>query len=537
MLCSMETLYAKNRQRMEDLVPFNYYTYILVQKNCNLHSLKSKFPDFIDKTMGAILKASGVKIEFFLQPLEKIHLHSNLEYDTGNSDIKYVYIFSAIAGFILLIAIINFMNLATARSVNRSKEVGIRKVLGSSRGCLVNQFLTESTLYSVISLIISILLAKLAAPLLRSVSGSNFELNFSQFPWLLPVFILLALFTGFTAGCYPAFFLSAFRPIQVLRSRVTKENRSITFRNTLVVVQFTISIILILGTVIINRQLSYMKNTGLGFDKERVAVISIRNSNVMKTAEAFKNRLSNYTGISTVGISSHVPGLTPFVEPVFPEGGIEGQSQLLRTMDIDYEFIPAMGLLISEGRNFSRDHTSDPDNSVIINEAAALQFGWDDPVGKKLQFLQGSDMQSRNSKTVIAVVEDFHTMSLHNVIEPLFFSCMGTAHNRYISVRINQGRLSDTMEFMQKCWGEVDPERPFTYSFLDQTFDSQYRTEENLSDIFSYFTVFALVIACLGLFGLVSFVAEQRTKEIGIRKVLGANVFQLVFMCSGKRIC
>jgi len=525
MLCSFETYYAKNRRAMEGWVPFNYYTYVLLQEDADYKELEKKLPMFVEKTMGPTFQAMGATLALFLQPLTRIHLHSNLEYDTDNSDIGYVYIFSAIAVFILFIGCINFMNLATARSVNRAKEVGIRKVLGSGRGQLIKQFMGESMMTSFVSLMSAVLLVHLAVPLFRSVTGREFSLHFSDFPWLIPGYFLLALIVGLVAGSYPAFFLSAFKPVRILQ-RFSGKTGSHHFRNILVVIQFAISIILIIGTGMITRQLVFMKNRGLGFDKEHVVVLPIRNSRIPGSLDTFKEELKRSNSVMSVAASSHVPGQAPFVESVFPEGYPEGQSVLIRDLDADCDFIPTMGMEMIAGRNFSREFSTDSEESIIINETAAQRLGWDDPIGKKIYVF---DPNVRSAKTIIGVFRDFHMVSLHKVIESMYINNQND-RLRLLSIRIREGNLQETLTFLEEKWKEAEPNRPFDYYFLDESFDSHYRTEEKLSTIFSYFTAFTLLVACLGLFGLASFTAEQRTKEIGIRKALGSSIVGILFL-------
>jgi putative ABC transport system permease protein len=528
MLCSFETYYAKNRRAMEAWVPFNYYTYVLLQEDADYEELEKKLPMFVEKTMGPTFQAMGATLALFLQPLTRIHLHSNLEYDTDNSDISYVYIFSAIAVFILFIGCINFMNLATARSVNRAKEVGIRKVLGSVRSQLIRQFMGESMMTSFISLMAAVLLVHLTLPLFRSVTGREFSLHFGDFPWLIPGYLLLALIVGLVAGSYPAFFLSAFKPVRIFQ-RFSGKTGSHHFRNILVVIQFAISIILIIGTVIITRQLVFMKNRGLGFDKEHVVVLPIRNSRIPGSLDTFKEELKKSNGVMSVAASSHVPGQTPFVGPVFPEGYPEGQSVLIRDLNADCDFVPTMGMEMIAGRNFSREFSTDSEESVIINETAAQRLGWDDPVGKKIYILMGDDPDERSAKTIIGVFRDIHMVSLHKVIEPMYINNQNDRLGA-LSIRIREGDVQETLTFLEAKWKEAEPNRPFDYYFLDESFDSHYRREEKLSTIFSYFTAFTLLVACLGLFGLASFTAEQRTKEIGIRKVLGSSIVGILFL-------
>jgi len=532
MLCSFQTLYVKNETGMAQWVPFNYFTYILLQEGVDFKILEGKFPAFIDKNMSHIRKALGGTLDYFLQPLTRIHLHSHLAYDNpGNSDITYIYIFGSIAAFILIIACVNFMNLATARSEKRSREIGIRKVLGSNRGKLITQFIGESMLYSFFALFIALIIVQLTLPLLNSMSGRELGLHYPTFPWFIPSFIGLALFMGFVSGTYPAIFLSGFRPMGVLKHHAMKIKRSLRFRNILVVFQFAISIMLIVGTGMIVNQLTYMKNKKLGFDKENVVVLRTRDSRIRDTMEPFKSELKQYSGISDVGVSTNVPVGLMTTKAYVPEGHSEDQRVLMYELGVDQDFIPTLGMEIVAGRNFSEDISTDADQSVIINETAAKQLGWDDPIGKIIYEVRGASLDRRVPKTVIGLVKDFHTHSLHREIDPIYIShALESGVSNYVSVRIRAGDLSKTMDFLKKKWMKIETHRPFDYFFLDDRVNGQYRAEEKLSAIFSYFTAFAIIIAAMGLFGLASYAAEQRTKEIGIRKVLGSSIGKIILL-------
>ena len=529
MLCSFETFYVNNQgQREKWLGDLDNYTYLLLRDNFDPRQLEQKFPAIVDKHLGPILKALGGEFEFFLQPLTSIHLYSNLEGEiSGNSDIAYVYIFAAIAGFILLIACINFMNLSTARSANRAKEVGMRKVLGAHKKKLIIQFLGESLFYSFISLIIAFVFVELALPLFQSLSGRELSSNYAQLPWLILGFIGLTFFVGLSAGSYPALILSSFKPANILKGSLRTGAADSRFRSVLVVVQFSISIVLIVGTVVIFSQINYMKNRRLGFDKEHIVILPILDGSIRRSIDTIKEELKRQAGISIVSVSSHVPSHGTRHQAFLPEGYTLDQSQMMGAVSIDHDYIPTMGIDIIAGRNFSPEFSTDSGRSILINEAAVRKFGWDDPLGKTIVELTGNGIK----KTVIGVVRDFHMVSLRNVIEPLYIE---NDSNRfgYVSIRLQPGNIPRTMGLLENKWKEIDPTRTFDYSFLDESFDSQYRAEESLSRIFTNFSLLAIIIACLGLFGLTSFLVEQRTKEIGIRKVLGASVSDIALLLS-----
>ena len=527
MLCSFETMYAQNKEHMEGWVPFNYTTYILLREGQDYKALEDKFPVFIEKHMMSVQQALGGALEYLLQPMTQIHLHSILEYDfSDHSDITYIYIFIAIAVFILLIACINFMNLATARSSKRAQEIGLRKTFGSSRGKLLVQFLSETMLYSLFAFLLAMTIACFILPIFSSISGRSLSLHYSEFPWFLPGLILLTVFVGLAAGSYPALMLSSFQPARIFKGRVKTGGSGLRFRNGLVVFQFAISIFLIIGTGTIVDQLYYMKNKRLGFDKEHVVVLRIRRSRIQQSVRSFKTTLERFHGIASVAVTNHVPVELTSTDACVPDGYPEGQSSILiRSMAADEDLIPTLKLELAAGRNFSKEIATDEGEAVIINETAVERFGWDDPVGESIHFRTGSGLDERDPKTVIGVVKDFHIQSLHRPIEPLYIS--NNVHQmapNYLLVRIRAGSIPSTLAFLKKTWQRTDPDRPFDYSFLDDRLDSLYRAEVKLRTIFSYFTGFAIFIACLGLFGLASFTAEQRTKEIGVRKVLGSSI-------------
>ena len=533
MLCSFETMYAQNREHMEGWVPFNYATYILLREGQDYKALEDKFPAFIEKHMASVQQALGGALEYLLQPMTQIHLHSTLEYDfSDHSDITYIYLFIAIAVFILLIACINFMNLATARSSKRAQEIGLRKTFGSNRGKLLSQFFGETMLYSLFAFLLAMTIAYFTLPVFSSISGRSLSLHYSEFPWFLPGLILLTVFVGLAAGSYPALLLSSFQPARIFKGRIKTGGWGLRFRNGLVVFQFAISIFLIIGTGTIVDQLHYMKNKRLGFDREHVIVLRIRRSRIQESVQTFKTDLERFHGIASVAVTNHVPVELTSTDACVPDGYPEGQSSILiRSMAADEDLIPTLKLELAAGRNFSEEFTTDEDDAVIINETAVERFGWDDPIGESLHFRVGSGLDERDPKTVIGVVKDFHIQSLHRPIEPLYIS--NNVHQlapNYLLVRIKVGSIPSTLAFLKETWQRTDPDRPFDYSFLDDQLDNLYRAEVKLRTIFSYFTGFAIFIACLGLFGLASFTAEQRTKEIGIRKVLGSSIVGILFL-------
>ncbi len=530
-LCSIETFYVIRNREVDEWTNFNNYTYLLLRENTDIEEFSGKFPAFIDNYLSNLKMLLGGELGFFIQPLTDIHLHSKLGYDTpGNSDIAYVYIFSAIAFFILLIACINFMNLATARSSGRAKEVGLRKVMGAEKRMLIKQFLAESMLYCIVSLAAAIGLVILALPVFSSIAGVELGFHFKEMPWLIPAFLGFTLFAGLLAGSYPAFFLSAFEPVSVMRGSLKAGAGNSRFRSVLVVVQFVISIMLISGTSVMLSQLRYMKNKHLGFDKEHVVVIPLMDRSIREKIPSIKAALKSRSDVLDVSAASDLPGSYPDYSIFVPEGYTIEQTQLMHRINCDADFISALGMEIIEGRNFAIQFATDPEDAVIINETAAAKYGWDEPLGKVISYFKDNTNQVY-PRRVIGVVRDFHVRSLHDKILPLLLT-NGQDYFDEIAVRIKPGDVAGTLDQLSEEWKAFDPDRPFDFYFLDSNFNKLYQKDERLNRIIAYFTIFAIVVACLGLYGMAAFMAEQRFREIGIRKTLGASVTGIVVLIS-----
>ncbi|MGD9178315.1 MAG: ABC transporter permease [Desulfobacterales bacterium] len=508
----------------EDWMDHDNYTYLLLQKAYDYRDLEKKFPAFIEKHMGTTLEAIGGKVEYFLQPLTQIHLKSKLEFDTNNTDIVYVLAFSMIAIFVLCIACINFMNLSTGRSVSRAKEVGVRKAQGAQRSNLIHQFLCEAFLWSCLSFAGSLGLVEITLPFFHWLSGIDLS-SISIFrPWFILGCLGLILFVTFVAGIYPAVYLSGFQTIQVQTGRLKTGPAGSPFRNTLVVGQFTISIGLIIVSAIIFAQIHYMKHERLGFNKNRIVVLRMIGDSFEKSIQTIKTELSSCSGVIDVTASSHVPGGFSGWHAFVPQGYRLDQTQVMASISIDPDFIPMMGIQIVDGRNFSDDIIEDQAESILINEEAAKRFGWKDPVGKTIR-----NLLNETNKTVIGVVSNFHLRSLHHHLMPLYID-YNPSNLGYVSIKIKPDELSKTLHFLRQKWVEITPAQTLDYFFLAEAFDQQYRDDEKLGIILSNFSTLAILIACLGLFGLASFTVEKRTKEIGIRKALGASVFSIIVL-------
>lgn len=521
--------------RNETWLSNSFYTYLVLDEGANPAQVESKFEDLVFKYVGPeVEKFMGISLDqfgeqgdaygYFLQPVTDIHLRSQLDAEIEpNSDITYVYILSAIALFVILIACINFMNLATARSANRAKEVGVRKTLGSVRSHLIYQFLTESVILSTLATLISVILVALFVSPFNQISGKQISFNVLEQPWLLGVFIFILLLVGFLAGSYPAFYLSRFRPAEVLKGKIRAGFKSSQIRNGLVVFQFFISIALIVCTLLVYQQLEYAQSINLGFDKENVVVVK-NGRRLGDRIQSFRQQLSQQSYVKSAAVSTNVP---PGVSnnSVFRKKGSE-EDHLVTFFHGDYDLIPTLGIEMLEGRNFSRDFPTDT-SAIILNEAAVKEFGLENPISEVINFL--GDQQPRGLK-VIGVMKNFNFQSLKVDIKPA--AILLQKEGRFLTARLQPGNVSEQVNSMEAAWKEFSPGEPFEYSFLDDDFDALFRAEQRLGKVFTIFTGLAIFIACLGLLGLAAYTAEQRTKEIGVRKVMGASVMSVLMLLS-----
>jgi len=522
----------------------NYYTYVMLRKGTDPSTFEKKMNDDLKRYIGPQLKAAtgvtyqqfeshGNTIGFYLQPLTSIHLYSHLDYEIEpNSDISYVYIFSAIAIAILLIACINFMNLSTARSERRGKEVGIRKTLGSNRGRLVLQFMAESVIMSLLAVFLAIGLVELFLPLFNDISGKELSLGLFSNLYTIPLLVFTGAIVGVLAGSYPSFYLSSFMPGQILKADGWKGSRKSVLRSTLVVSQFVVSIALFVSTLVIYEQLQYIQNKNLGFDKEQVVIIN-RTDDIGAQMDSFKHELLGNPSVISVSNSTAIPGNQNSDNVFMPEGGTSSDAQSVRTMACDYGFATTYKLQLTEGRFFSRDHPSDS-SGVVLNQAAEKALRLQDPVGKYLENVPvaGGPVQKYE---IIGVVKDFNYQSLHQRIRPLvIFMFQSGGFGKFVAVRIAPGDVPGTISFLEDTWKKYAGNEAFNYDFLDQNLLHLYRADIRTSRIAGIFSILAIFIACLGLLGLAAFTTEQRTKEIGIRKVLGASVLEVVALLSAQ---
>jgi putative ABC transport system permease protein len=501
----------------------NYWTYILVSDNFSPDEFKEKSPQFVEKYRG---KESRYvyKTSYPLQALTRIHLHSDLRGEIGtNRSMGTVYIFSAIAVFILLIACLNYINLSTARYAIRAKEVGLRKVVGATRPQLIKQFLGETFLFSFIALPLSVMLAELFLPLFNSLSGKKLAVHYFDNIFLVPGLVFIILFAGFGSGIFPAFFISALRPVSALRGMLKASSKGSTLRKTLIVSQFAISIIFLVSTFVVLSQLNYMRNKNLGMDKEHVVTIPIYDKDALGKLDTVKNEFLQNSNVLSVSVSDFFPGKATMYQNYRYEGMSESENPMIRWFVVDHDFIETFGIGLVAGRNFSKRFPSDVDHAYILNESAVIEIGWESPIGKELEIM--------NKGPVIGVVKDFHFRPLHQKIEPAALYIYPKLF-QYISVRISPTDVSRSLDFLKAKWQALVPGQVFQYSFLDEDFDKLYRAEMRLGKIFTVVTFLAIFIACLGLFGLAAFEAVQRTKEMGIRKVLGASAPRIVLFLS-----
>jgi putative ABC transport system permease protein len=527
----------------------NFYTYLVLPAGYDYRKLEAKLPPVVERHMGPALekmtgtslaqfRKNGNDLGLFLQPLTDIHLHSDLtpttEMEPGG-DVQYVYVFGAIAVFMLLLACINFTNLSTAGAAKRAKEVGVRKVMGSGRGALVRQFLTESALLTGLSLGLALVLVYAALPLFNGLSGKTLDLSLLRTPWFLPALLGLGGLVSLLAGSYPAFFLSSFRPAATLKGgagRMGTGRRSVNLRSGLVVFQFFVSVSLIIGTVVVYQQLRYIQHSRLGYDKEQVLVVQGTWTLGGHNEEVLRQKLAQDARVVNASISGYLPAgpSNNGIEPVQPDGD-ERRMMRVAAYGVDHRYLPTLGMQLAVGRNFSPDFPTDS-SAVLLNETAVRTFGWTkDPLQHTLNIppMPGSGNAVRKYR-VIGVVRDFHFRSLHEQIGPLVMFLGGNGGS--IVAKVRTPDLTGLLASLQKQWSAFGTGEPLRYSFLNESYQATYQAELKTGQILALFAGLTVFVACLGLFGLAAFTAERRTKEIGVRKVLGASVTSIVALLS-----
>ncbi len=501
-------------------------TYILLKQNADPKELESKLPEHTRK----YFRLNADHVSLSLQPLRDIHLRSKhimWEINWLKGDIMYIYFFSIIIGFILLVACINFVNLSTARSVSRAREVGVRKVIGANKLQLVRQFMGESLFFSICAFFLAITIVQTIKPVLERVLGINLSSEYLN-NWIFAVGILFFLVgAGVLAGIYPAFVLSSFRPVIVLKSSFSHEKKSDKLRKVLVMVQFAVSIMLIFCTLMISKQFGFMKNKDMGFDKAQVVILPMTEQ-MQQHFDALKEDISKFPGIKGVTASTRKLGTSLWRNQIFFEGKNPEEQWISPYMAVDYNFLSFYGIELLEGRDFSPEYADDSSSrSYIINETLSRQIGWKNPIGEKFKI---GDL---DWGTVVGVVKDFNFRSLHHKIEPVALYVYRPWLFQ-MSVRMRTENINRTLGYLEKELLPYRGEQPFLYSFLDEDFERLYQNEEKSRRLFGIFSVLAIVISCMGLLALASFTAEQKTKEIGIRKILGSSVLDIVALLSWK---
>ncbi len=527
LICSYKTLEIIQPAKL----PWNQfgqdYTYILLKKSSNVSSLPKKLDEILSKNTNTNFASL---ITFHIQHLKDIYFNSRFmgELSAGGNK-NNIYIFSFAALLVLIISCFNFINLSTARSFNRIKEVGVRKVLGAGKNQLILQFLSEAFLLTIIAAVLSLIVFELFFPVLTDFLGTKINFN----PLLDYQFYILAvciiIFVTALSGLYPAFLLSRYKPVQAVKGILNINKSGFGFRKTLVIIQFFLSISLITGSLVIFKQLSFAKNSDLGFNKENVLLLpfAANSPGSFNKYKVLRNELLNNANIKTVSGAYTVPGENSNEQQSIRKENTDNSNfTMMRAIGADYDFVNTLGLKIKDGRNFSRNFATDSSSAILLNESAVKKLNLKNPIGK-IVYLPGGKEGSEKAATIIGVVKDFHLESLHNKIEPLFIY-LNPKRFYTVAVKIEPQNIKSTISFIKSTWEKVLPNKEFSYTFLEDNYNQLYSADEKMEKIFSIFTAFAILIACLGLFGLISFSTEQRTKEIGVRKVLGASIFDIV---------
>jgi len=503
---------------------FNYFTYVLLKSGAKAAGLNKKLERIYHKNVEPIFSQFNVKMQYGVQPLTEIHLHSQLEREPEElGSMSYIWIFSAVAFFMLLIACINYMNLTTARSARRAKEIGIRKVTGSSRSQLILQFLSESVLTAFVAVLLSSILVIFLLPVFNSLSGKSFNLQTLLQPFNIVLLLGIGLFTGLAGGSYPAFYLSGFRPVSVLKGALSKASGNVSLRRTLVVLQFSISMIMLICTWVVYSQLSYLRKKDLGFDKTQVMTVTVNTGEDERGKIAsMDNEFRSLPGVRMVGTGNSYPGSTNTNLNLFTVETKNGHvDKAIECYGVDENYLGALGIRIVKGRNFSS--LADTLHSILVNQAMVKHFGWDEAIGKRVKFPGDT---SGNYLEVVGVFNDFNQKSLYNPIAPLllFYGPNGNI----IQLKINPANTNETIAKVESAWKKYFPQLPFEYKFLDEGLNSQYAADQQRGKIFAALSILTIIITCLGLLGLTAFTTQQKQKEISIRRVMGASISQIV---------
>lgn len=496
---------------------FGVFTYLLFPGNFDVKTFETKMQAMFDAYMKPIFGPMNITMHYILEPITRIHLYStNSGEPEPTGSITYVYIFLIVAIFLVLIAAMNYMNLATARSARRAREVGLRKVVGSRRGPLMAQFLSESMIFTIGSLVLSIIILMALMPAFNRLAGKSFDIHVIYSPVVLLTLTGIIFIVGMLGGSYPAFFLSRFSPVTVLKGEITQGSAGSNFRKILVVIQFAVSVIMIICTMVVFRQLNYMKTMDQGFDQKNVLGLQL-NGPMTRKYPAFKQDLLQNPDIKYV-TSTNSPVGEGSGKLIFNVETDQGMAQKgVNFAVVDCDFIRTLGIKIVKGRDFQQDMPSDTLSGVIVNETFVNRMGWKDPIGKKVEAGDANTLRAR----VVGVMHDYHQTGMYNTIESLLLAYR--VQNNIVYIKLSGNDMKGTLTFIENTWKEVFPGQPYSYTFLNERFNRQFEADEKRGLIFTLFTILAILIACLGLFGLASYMVEQRTKEIGIRKVFGAN--------------
>ena len=508
---------------------FAVYTYLRLRPGSNPAVVRAKADEYIAQSIGAQLDAMGAEVRTLLQPVTSIHLESHLDNEIlANGSMTTVWALSAIALFILAIACINYINLATARSAQRAREVGIRKTMGAERAQLVRQFLGESLVLSLVSMLLAVGMVWMFLPTFNAAAGTQLTLLSGGLLSAILIFVGIALICGVAAGSYPALFLSRFNPALVLKGAHGSATSGGALRRILVVFQFAISIILIVATVVVFRQLNYTRNMDLGFDRDQVIVVQLTDPNIRGQYRQFRDRVKLQPSVVSVSASSSAPGFFVGNQPVVPDDGSPDDQFFLQAFTSDFDFVETLGLEMVAGRAPSMERPADSIGAFIINETAVAEFGWGSPeeaLNHSVSFGGGPF-----GGQIIGVFQDFHAESLHEPLEPAIITILNEQSYFYALIRARAGQTREAIDGVKRIWEDLYPAYIYQYSFLEDDFNALYAADLQLGRLFGGFAFLTILIACLGLFGLASFTAERRVKEIGVRKVMGAGTWEIVFL-------
>ncbi len=524
MLISTSTILKGRENRDDDWGSFNNFTYVLLKPGTDVAAFNKKMLPMYDQYMAPIFAKYNVKMHYGAEPITDIHLHSKFEHEPEElGSMSYIWIFSAVAFFMLLIACINYMNLTTARSARRAKEIGIRKVTGSTKKQLILQFLGESLLTAFVAVLLSMILVLVLLPVFNSISGKSFSLHTLSQPTNLLLLLGIGLFTGLAGGSYPAFYLSSFKPVSILKGALSKASGNVNLRRTLVVIQFSISMVMLICTWVVYNQLNYLQHRDLGFSKDQVMTVTVNTGEDERSKIAsMNNDFRNVPGVKYVGTGNCYPGgsnLSLNLFSVETDHGVVDKG--IECYGIDEHYLQTLGIAVVDGRGFL--NVADTLHSILVNEAMVKHFGWKQALGKRVRFPGDT---SNNYLEVVGVVRDFNQKSLYNPIGPLLL--FYGANNNVIQLKMEAANLQAAIPKVEAAWKKYFPQLPFEYKFLDEDFNSQYVADQKRGKIFAAFSILTIIITCLGLLGLTAFTTQQKQKEISIRRVLGASTPQVI---------